>query len=315
MTDTRKGERLLHPRAYVVTVFWTLGLLFLGSIVHATESSLACPDWPTCFGSMVPEMTGGVFWEHLHRLVAGGLVLMFALATWLTRKEASDRPWLFRACLAGLGLLLVQSVFGGITVIYELPTAVSTMHLSLAFIFVSLATVLASSTAWRPKNVSMAPETSRRLRRFATVGAGLVFAQSVVGGLVRHLDAGLSCPDAPLCLGQMVPPLVNPLITTHFIHRVLGVVTAGAVVALAVWARRAGVPKRVRRWTTLAGWLVVGQVALGFASVLTVLAVAPVSVHTLVAATLLVILVQVATAASRVPAPAETREPARSPWT
>jgi heme A synthase len=106
---------MLHPRAFKVTVVWTLALLFLGSIVHATESSLACPDWPTCFGSMVPEMTGGVFWEHLHRLVAGGLVLMFALATWLAHRETGDRPWVLRACLAGLGLLVVQSIFGGLT--------------------------------------------------------------------------------------------------------------------------------------------------------------------------------------------------------
>ena len=135
---------VLHPRAYAVTVIWTLGLLFLGSIVHATESSLACPDWPTCFGTMVPEMTGGVFWEHLHRLVAGGLVLMFALGTWLAKRETSERPWIFRASLAGVGLLLVQSVFGGLTVIYQLPDLVSTTHLSLAFIFLSLATILDS---------------------------------------------------------------------------------------------------------------------------------------------------------------------------
>ena len=43
---------------------------------------------------------------HLHRLVAGGLVMMFVLATWLARKETSDRPWIFRASLAGVGMLL-----------------------------------------------------------------------------------------------------------------------------------------------------------------------------------------------------------------
>lgn len=305
------SERPLHPRAFVVTVFWTLALLFLGSVVHATESSLACPDWPTCFGSMVPEMTGGVFWEHLHRLVAGGLVLMFGLATWLARKEATDHPWMFRAGLAGLGLLLVQSVFGGITVIYELPSLVSTTHLALAFAFVALATVLASTTAWRPRGAEADPTTARRLRNFAGLAAGLVFAQSVVGGLVRHLDAGMSCPDAPLCLGQVVPPLVNPLITVHFGHRVLGFVTAAAIVGLAVWAARADLPARVRRWTTLAAWLVVGQVLLGFASVLTVLAVIPVSLHTVVAAVLIVVLVHVATTGATLDARSVPRERAR----
>jgi len=36
-------------------------LILVGGIVHGTGSSLACPDWPTCYGSFFPEMTGGVF--------------------------------------------------------------------------------------------------------------------------------------------------------------------------------------------------------------------------------------------------------------
>ena len=116
---------MLH-RSLVVTVAWTLALLYLGSIVHATESSLACPDWPTCFGTMMPEMVGGVFWEHLHRIVAGVLILLFGAATYFAFREAGDRRWMVRASLAGVGLLLVQSVFGGLTVIYRLPDAVST---------------------------------------------------------------------------------------------------------------------------------------------------------------------------------------------
>ena len=88
----------------------------------------------------------------------------------------------------------------------------------------------------------------------------------------------------------------------------LGVVTALALVALAMWARKAEVPRPMRRWTTISAWLVVGQVGLGFASVLSVLAVVPVSVHTLVAASLLVITVHVATTAGQVEAPSEMPE-------
>ena len=303
---------MLHPRAYKVSVVWTLLLLFLGSIVHATESSLACPDWPTCFGSMVPEMTGGVFWEHLHRLVAGGLVLMWVLATWLARRETGDRPWIFRASLAGVGLLLVQSVFGGLTVIYQLPDLVSTTHLTLAFSFLALATVLAAAThgsgsievnapggSAPPRLAGFAPGTGDRLRLYAALAAGSVFVQSVLGALVRHTDGGLSCPDVPLCLGQVVPPLVNIQIQSHFFHRVMALVATAAVVGLTLWVLRAQVPDRVRRWTLASAVLLVVQVALGIASVLTFLAVPPVSLHTLVTALLLVTLTALATFGGR----------------
>lgn len=300
---------VLHPRAFKVTVVWTLALLFLGSVVHATESSLACPDWPTCYGTMVPEMSGGIFWEHLHRLVAGGLVLMFVLATWLARREISDRPWIFKACLAGVGLLIVQSVFGGLTVLYRLPDLVSTTHLALAFGFLALATVLAAATAdeageSEPPVSRMSPDEARTLRGLATASAVLVFVQSVLGGLVRHMDAGMACPDVPLCLGQVVPPLVNGPIVSHFVHRILAVAATVVVLWMAGWAIRRDVPRRLRRWVLTAAALVVVQVGLGVASVLTVLAVTPVSLHTLVAAALLSVLVAVATLAARRPSPA-----------
>jgi heme A synthase len=282
---------VLHPRAFKVTVVWTLLLLFLGSVVHATGSSLACPDWPTCFGTMVPEMSGGVFWEHLHRLVAGGLVLMFSLATWLVYKEARDRPWMIRACWGGIVLLLVQSAFGGLTVIYRLPDAVSTTHLALAFGFLSLATFLAAKT-----RAGEGPaRADAGLAPWAAAAAGLVFVQSVLGALVRHTDAGMACPDAPFCLGRIVPPLINAPIITHFSHRVLALIAAAVVLALAVWILRGTRSPSARRWAVAAAVLVVVQVGLGVASVLTVLAVAPVALHTLVAAGLLSSLVYLAT--------------------
>lgn len=286
-------------RALTVTVVWTLALLLLGSVVHATESSLACPDWPTCFGTMMPEMEGGVFWEHLHRLVAGGLMLMFGLATWYAHREEGRRRWIFRASLAGCALLIVQAVFGGLTVIYRLPDAVSTSHLGMAFAFLSLAVVL--STASSPRRARETPldeEQRRVLRGWGTGAAVLVFLQSVMGGIVRHTDSGMACPDFPTCLGQWVPPIETHFVAVHFTHRVLAVIATLAVAGLFWRLLQSKAPGRIMRAAGAAVGLVLLQSTLGVISVFTILAVVPVSLHTLGAAALLAVLVHAATLGS-----------------
>ncbi|RMH18662.1 MAG: heme A synthase [Gemmatimonadetes bacterium] len=279
-----------HHRGFLITVAWTLALLFLGSVVHATESSLACPDWPTCHGTMMPEMSGGVFWEHLHRLVAGGLVLIFIATLVVGWKPMADRPALRRWGLAGVGLLVVQSVFGGLTVLYRLPDAVSTTHLTLAFLFLTLATVLAVATD--PRLGERTP-LDRGSVRLAVVAAGATFVQSVLGAAVRHTDAGLVCPDVPTCLGRWVPPLETATVTLHFAHRVTALVVVALVAALAWHVVRRHAPAADRMLAVAALGAVLLQVGLGVLSVTSRLAVPPVSLHTLVAALLLTLLVTI----------------------
>ncbi len=286
----------LYYRILAFAIVWTLGLLWLGSVVHATGSSLACPDWPTCFGSMTPEMTGGVFWEHLHRLVAGGLILIFMLATALAWKPEADRPWIRRWCLIGIGALLFQAVLGGLTVIFLLPTSISTSHLALAFLFLALLVVLTLATGPSRNAVPEPdPDRAQRVRTRSLTVAGLVFLQSVVGAGVRHAEAGMACPDIPLCLGKVVPPFANGLIVLHFGHRVLGYLVLVAALWLAWSVRGITESPRLRRLVATAAALVVFQVGLGFASVYTTLGVVPVSLHTLVAASILSLLVAAAT--------------------
>ena len=283
-----------HYRAFYITMVWTLGLLFLGSVVHATESSLACPDWPTCYGTMLPEMTGGVFWEHLHRLVAGALVLIFMAATYMAWRPEARRPAIRRWALAGIGLLLVQSLFGGLTVLMGLPDAVSTTHLALAFLFLALTTGLTVVTSPRWSAGSGAGGHLIGLRPLAVFGAVLTFLQSVLGAAVRHMDAGLVCPDVPLCLGQWIPPLQTATVFVHFGHRVTGLLLLITLLTLTVRAMRTLGPSAARTLAISAGLLVTLQVLLGFFSVYTRLAVLPVSFHTLLAAAILAFTVGVA---------------------
>jgi heme A synthase len=168
----------------------------------------------------------------------------------------------------------------------------STAHLLLAMIFLAIAVVLATTATPGWGNGAAMDESVRHsLRAWGPLAAGLVLAQSLLGGTVRHLGAGLACPDVPLCLGEWVPPLTSSSTALHFAHRVLGVLTALLVLAAAAWLGRPARPVRVRAAALVAALLVVTQLGLGFLSVTTTLGIVPVSSHTLVAAALLADLV------------------------
>ena len=89
---------------------------------------------------------------------------MWGLATWIVHKEVRDAPWVFRACLAGLVLLLVQSVFGGLTVLFLLPDLVSTTHLGLALLFLALTSLLESWAVGPERMEPLAPAVAAGVR-------------------------------------------------------------------------------------------------------------------------------------------------------
>src|SRR5207248_11573303 len=50
-------------------VFATFCLITAGGLVTSNDYGLAVPDWPKSYGVWMPQMIGGVIYEHGHRMI------------------------------------------------------------------------------------------------------------------------------------------------------------------------------------------------------------------------------------------------------
>src|ERR1700721_654523 len=79
----KRVRQSLHRFALMLAGCLVL-LLIAGALVTRNDAGLAVPDWPLSYGSLMPPMVGGIFYEHGHRVIAtiAGL-LTIILAVWL----------------------------------------------------------------------------------------------------------------------------------------------------------------------------------------------------------------------------------------
>lgn len=204
-------------------VFCTFLLIIAGGLVTSTDSGLAVPDWPKSYGTWMPPMVGGIFYEHGHRMVAAFVgLLTLIVAVWFFFRE--KRAWVRRLGYLALLSVIVQGILGGITVLYLLPAPISIMHATLAQTFFSLIVCLAlfTSKSWSAAPAEVALST--RTRALWIVTACAVYVQLILGAWMRHSGAELAIPDFPLAFGRLVPVFATPQIAIHFAHRVWAIV-------------------------------------------------------------------------------------------
>jgi len=260
----------------------TFLLIVAGGLVTSHEAGLAVVDWPNSYGYNIflyplSRMTGGIYYEHAHRL-AGALVGLTTLVLAVHLQRVERRAWVKRLGWVALAVVILQGLLGGLRVTGHLTLstdpgavapsiALAVVHGTLAQLFFCMMVSLAvlTSTGWL---VSPAPRADGRAavdRAFTTLLVPVLVVQLVLGAVQRHL-------------AQML-----------MVHIAFAMVVVTLAIAAAVRAgslyRDVPVLPRVGRAIV---WLVSIQVTLGvlaFAAVMTRLPGTPPEAFEVIAAT------------------------------
>jgi cytochrome c oxidase assembly protein subunit 15 len=219
-------------------------LLMAGALVTSHDAGLAVPDWPLSYGSLLPPMVGGIFWEHGHRVIATIVgILTIVLAVWLAKSE--PRRWVRNLGWTALGLVIAQGVLGGVTVKYLLPPPISAAHATLAqLFFIAIVSITLFTGTWWQSDLPLLEDTgSPRLRSLAALTTAAIFVQLILGAGFRHGAFGI------------VPHLVGAVVVLFL------VVFTGRTVR-----KRFGKVRDLRRWGILLQSALGIQILLGLAA-------------------------------------------------
>jgi len=143
----------------VVAILGTLSAyatIVLGGTVRGMGAGLACPDWPLCHGSAIPDLRDPtVAVEYAHRLAAALtslsilLTMVFAILWFRPERRLGTLSFM------SFALLVTQVAVGAVTITSENDPVVVTIHLALGTATFASALIV-SLFALRPSSLGAA---------------------------------------------------------------------------------------------------------------------------------------------------------------
>lgn len=269
-----------QPSVMIRRLVWKISLatfilMAIGSATRVMNAGLACPDWPLCYGELIPtqQMNLQVFLEWFHRLDAAligiSAIALVILSWWHRRVLPGWLPW---ASLFALFLIVFQGILGGLTVTQLLRFDIVTAHLGTALLFFT--TLLVIGTLLLPYQ---GMGTVGKLPWFALTATILVYIQSLLGAVVGSRWALHQCFGGYQLCNVMYAHIFGLLPPT----------IATIAVVLSAW-RTPALHPAMRKLANVAGCLLVAQILIGFATFRLHLQVEPLTVtHQAIGAALL----------------------------
>jgi len=229
-------------RLAAATVVTTFLLVTIGVIVRATDSGLGCPDWPFCYGQLLPPAGDFKAWiEWVHRGVAvlvGFLILGMAAVAIIDHRGRRSILW---PSIVAVGLVGFQAYLGRETVRLGNSGESVTAHLAAAMALVGVLVYLLVRASY-PARIG-GRGGSQRFTLLAAFTAAATFILLLFGSNVTARNAGLVFVDWPLMSGGIYPfdPSIPNDVAVLYAANALHRYAAGAVflvllaVAVVAW--------------------------------------------------------------------------------
>jgi len=271
----------------ILLVLSVTALIYIGALVTSNAAGLTVPDWPTTFGDNMflypySKWTGGIFYEHFHRIVAsiiGFITLILTFVAFLYEKRKNVKL----ICYLALALVIFQGVLGGLTVLYKLPTFISVLHGVSAQTFFCLTVLIAF--IYNIKSFDFDSKSTDSKAKYFLI---LIYFQLIIAAIVRHSGSGLAIPDFPTMGGSFFPLIeenwiqkVNAYrhsigmaeadtfkIYIHLFHRFIALTIFIYSILFLISIKSKITFKPIRNLSSLFFGLVILQIALGIVTVL-----------------------------------------------
>lgn len=275
ITSTPVSPRQFRRFAWTVLSYAVLVIVW-GAVVRATSSGAGCgAHWPLCNGDVIPlAPTLTTIVEFAHRATSGLILIMTMLLVWMSVKTFPAGHTARRAAIWSLIFVIIEALVGaGIVLLRLVEDNASTLraiyiagHLTNTLVLVGCYTW--TITAAEPVTISWSPQTSARWERWLKAALAGLIVVAAVGAIVALGDTLF--PNKTLAEGFAAD--LNP--AAHFLIR-LRVWHPAIAVIVSIWlitiiVRSDAMDESALRTPARAVvWLVVAQVALGAANLLT----------------------------------------------